>query len=49
MDHIITRYCVPDCIILDQRSAFMASLVKYLFNKLDTFRYKKINKDGSSL
>ena len=35
IDHILTKYCVPDCIIMDQDSAFMSSLMNYLFNKLD--------------
>ena len=35
IEHVITKYCVPDCIIMDQDSAFMSSLIKYLFNKLD--------------
>ena len=33
--HIVTKYCVPDCIIMDQDSAFMSSLMNYLFNKFD--------------
>ena len=35
LEHIITKYCVPDCIIMDQDSAFMSSLINYLFSKLD--------------
>ena len=35
IEHIVTKYCVPDCIIMDQDSAFMLSLMNYLFNKLD--------------
>ena len=35
IEHIITKYCIPDCIIMDQDSAFMSSLMNYLFNKLD--------------
>ena len=35
MEHFITKYCIPDCIIMDQESAFMSSLMNYLFNKLD--------------
>ena len=35
MEHVITKYCVPDCIVMDQDSAFMLSLMNYLFNKLD--------------
>ena len=31
--HVITKYCIPDCIIMDQDSTFMSSV--YLFNKLD--------------
>ena len=33
IEHIIKKYCVPDCIIMDQDSAFMLSLINYLFNK----------------
>ena len=35
IEHIITRYCIPECLIMDQDSAFKSSLMKYLFNKLD--------------
>ena len=35
IEHFITKYCVPDCIIMDQESAFMSSLTNYLFSKLD--------------
>ena len=35
IEDIVTKYCVPDCIIMDQDSAFMLSLMNYLFNKLD--------------
>ena len=35
IEHVVTKYCVPDCIIMDQDSAFMLSLMNYLFNKLD--------------
>ena len=34
IEHIVMKYCVPDCIIMDKDSAFM-SLMNYLFNKLD--------------
>ena len=34
-EHITTKYCVPDCIIMDQESAFRSSLTNYLFSKLD--------------
>ena len=35
IEHVVTKYCTPDCIIMDQDSAFMSSLMNYLFNKLD--------------
>ena len=35
IEHIITKHCVPDCILMDKHSAFMSSLMNYLFNKLD--------------
>ena len=34
IEHVITKYCIPDCIIMDQDSAFMSSLMNYLFNKI---------------
>ena len=33
--HVVTKYCIPDWIIMDQDSTFMSSLINYLFNKLD--------------
>ena len=35
IEHVITKYCVPDCIIMDQDSTIMSSLMNYLFNKFD--------------
>ena len=35
IEHIVMKYCVADCIIMDQDSTFMSSLINYLFNKLD--------------
>ena len=35
IEHIVTKYCVPDCIIMDQDSTFMSLLMNYLFNKFD--------------
>ena len=29
IEHIIAKYCVPDCISMDQESAFMLSKVRY--------------------
>ena len=33
--NIVTKYCVLDCIIMDQDSTFLSSLMNYLFNKFD--------------
>ena len=35
IEHAITKYCIPDCIIMDQESTFMSSLINYLFSKLN--------------
>ena len=35
IEHIITKYCVPNCIVMDQDSTFMSSLMNYLFNKFN--------------
>ena len=35
IEHIVTEYCIPDCIIMDQDSTFMSSLINFIFNKLD--------------
>ena len=35
IEHVIAKYCIPDYIIMDQDSAFMSSLMNYLFKKLD--------------
>ena len=34
-ENVITKYCVPDSKIMDQDSAFMSSLMNYVFRKLD--------------
>ena len=34
IESVITKYCMPDYIIMDQDSTFMSSLMNYLFNKL---------------
>ena len=34
IENVINNYCTPDYIIMDQDSAFMSSLMKYLFRKL---------------
>ena len=35
IDYVITKYCIPDCIIMDQEGTFMSSLINYLFSNLD--------------
>ena len=35
LEHIITKHCIPDYIIKDQDSAFMSSLMSYLFHRLN--------------
>ena len=35
LEHIITKYCIPEYIIMDQDSAYMSSLMTYLFHRLD--------------
>ena len=33
IENVISKYCVPDYIIMDQDSAFMSTLINYLFRK----------------
>ena len=33
IEYVISKYCIHDCIIMDQDSAFMSSLMNFLFNK----------------
>ena len=35
IEHIISKYCIPDYIIMDQDSAFMSMLMNYLFKRLN--------------
>ena len=35
IENVITKYCIPDCIIMDQDSAFMSNLMNYLFRKFE--------------
>ena len=35
IDNVITKYCIPECIIMDQDSTFMSSLMMYLLNKFN--------------
>ena len=34
-ENVITKYCIPENIIMDQDSAFMSSLMTCLLNKLN--------------
>ena len=34
IENVIMKYCIPEYIIMDQDSAFMSSLMTYLFHKL---------------
>ena len=33
--NVITKYCIPEHIIMDQDSTFMSSCMNYLFKKFD--------------
>ena len=35
IENVITKYCIPDCIIMDQDSTFMSSLMNFLFTKFN--------------
>ena len=35
IENIITKYCIPEYIIMDQDSAFISSFMTYLFHKFD--------------
>ena len=35
LEHVITKYCIPEYIIMDQDSTCMSSLMTYLFHRLD--------------
>ena len=35
IENVITKYCVPEYIIMDQNSAFISSLMTYLLNKFN--------------
>ena len=35
IENVITKYCIPESIIMDQDSAFMSSLMMYLLNKFN--------------
>ena len=35
IEHVISKFCAPDCIIMDQDSTFMSTLMNHLFRKLN--------------
>ena len=35
IEQVISKFCAPDCIIMDQDSTFMSTLMNYLFRKLN--------------
>ena len=35
LEHVITKHCIPDYIIMDWDSAFMSSLMTYIFHRLN--------------
>ena len=35
LENVITKYCIPEYIIMDQDSTFMSSLMTYLFHRLN--------------
>ena len=35
IEHLISKFCAPNCIIMDQDSTFMSTLMNYLFRKLN--------------
>ena len=35
IEHVITKYCIPNCIMMAQDSTFLLSLMNYLFNKFN--------------
>ena len=42
IENVISKYCVPNYIIMDQDSTFMSSVMNYLFKKPDI----KMKKSG---
>ena len=39
IEHVISKFCAPDCIIMDQDSAFISTLMNYIFRKLNIKNY----------
>ena len=41
IENVVSKYCVPDYIIMDQEIAFISSLMNYLLKKFD-FKTKTV-------
>ena len=41
LEHVISKYCIPDYIIMDQDNAYMSMLMNYLFKRLN-FKIKTV-------
>ena len=39
IEHVISKFCAPDCIIMDQDSTFMSNLMSYLFRQIEHQNY----------
>ena len=35
LENVVTKYCIPENIIMDQDSTFMSSLMMFLFHRLN--------------
>ena len=49
IENVITKYCIPEYITVDQDCAFVSSLVNYLFHKFDIKIKKEVPYDHQSL
>ena len=49
IENIISRYCIPDCIIMNQDSTFMSTLMNYLFRKLGIKVKTLVELNGTSV
>ena len=36
IEHVISKFCAPHCIIMDQDSSFMSNVMSYLFRKYNS-------------
>ena len=47
LEHVIRKHCIPNYIIMDQDSAFMSSLMTYLFHRQIMNTELKLNQYSS--